>query len=101
MAEVVRLDGKNDPVEPAKADQRVAALLDDLATKNHEGDIKGIAVIYITQSGSWASGWMWPTMNRDPGFPWDLAMRGALQALAAEINASVIDIGEDDSGSSA
>ena len=93
MADVRRLDGSKVASVASKRDVAIAKLLAQLVRENDDGKIKAIAVIYLTPRGGWVSGWQWPEFQPDSieGFPWGLALRGALREMEYEIASAGID----------
>jgi len=78
MADIRRLDGT--PIEAGKParNERIAALLDELVAENDAGRLSAIVTVFMTPQSAHRVDWALP--DQDFGYPWGLALRGALMA---------------------
>lgn len=83
MADLRRLDGK--PLDVAKLgrNEKIAKMLAEFTKRNDDGRVRAAAIITLTPEGWYCAGWQWPENNE--GFPWSMALEGALSRLQAEI----------------
>ncbi len=90
MADLRRLDGTPLPIEDVGKNQRIVDFLANLNAKNDEGKIAAIVTVYLTPEGYHCVQYELPDHNK--GFPWGLALRGALVAAQYVIDHDVVTI---------
>ncbi len=90
MADLRRLDGTPLPVEEVGRNQPIADLLTGLIEKNDEGRIAAIITVYLTPEGYHSVSYELP--EHYAGFPWGLALRGALVAAQYVIDHEVVEV---------
>ena len=78
MADLRRLDGTPLKVDEVGKNQRITDCLADLNAQNEAGRIAAIVTVYLTPEGYHCVKYELP--EHDLGFPWGLALRGALVA---------------------
>lgn len=88
MADLRRLDGTKVDVEKLGRNENVARVLDDFTKRNDAGRVSAIALITLTPEGWYSAAWQWPENNK--GFPWAMALEGALSRLQTEIAMTAI-----------
>jgi len=76
MAEIRRLDGTVIEGSVPVRDERIGALLAGLVEQNERGELSALAAVYVTPQAT--HGVVWQLPLEDYGFPWGLALRGAL-----------------------
>lgn len=84
MADIRRMDGSKVAVDQLGRNELVAQVLARLAEKNEEGRILGVAVLTLSPEGWYDTTWQWPA-DRADGFPWGLALEGAVARLLHEM----------------
>ncbi len=90
MADLRRLDGTPLPVEEVGKNKRIDEFLANLAARNDEGRIAAIITVYLTPEGYHCVKYELP--DHDKGYPWGLALRGALVAAQYVIDHDVVEI---------
>ncbi len=87
-ADIRRLDGTAiDAVKPVR-NERIAAMLDDLVAKNDSGRLAAFVAVSMTPETTHEVSWAIP--DHDYGYPWGLALRGALVTALYRLGASEI-----------
>ena len=89
MADIRRLDGTAlDVAKPAR-NERIARILDELTEMNDSGHLSALLAVTITPDTIHQVHWAIP--EQDFGYPWGLALRGALVLAQHAIgNADII-----------
>ena len=91
MADVRRLDGTVVDTSKLARDDRIASMLAEVVDENEAGRLSAVIVVYVTREGTSATNWILPL--EDFGFPWGLAVRGALVAAQHSIGNATIPAG--------
>ena len=67
-------------------------MLAEMGEENDAGRVAAIIVVYVTPEGTQAANWILPL--EDFGFPWGLALRGALVHAQHVLGNAVIGVPE-------
>lgn len=88
MADLRRLDGSALDVEKLGRNENAGNLLSELAKINDCGRMRAIVSLYLTPEGRWEACWAWPRPTK--GFPWGVALLGAMRLAEVDIAAAAI-----------
>lgn len=96
MADLRHLDGTPLKIKKLKRNEKIADTLTALAKINDRGRMQAIVSVYLTPEGRWEACWSWPMPTE--GFPWGMAMIGALRLAEANITNDSVNSEIDDPG---
>lgn len=78
MVDIRRLDGTRVETGKLGRNERIAAFLAELVEENDAGRLAAIVTVFMTPECAHRVDWALP--DQDFGYPWGLALRGALVA---------------------